>query len=126
MNASLPARPFNKRAFAASMAALTGMTLPLSGWFCHHYQFAPMTVARHAWMAVHVTTATLFVIFAGWHVVMNRKAIAAYLGGAGAYAPGASREARWAAAIFAFVLFIAAGHAFLGQTAHWLSVVALQ
>ena len=46
MNASLPARPFNKRAFAASMAALTGATLPLSGWFCHVYQFAPMTVAR--------------------------------------------------------------------------------
>jgi hypothetical protein len=126
MNASLPARPFNKRAFAASMAALTGATLPLSGWFCHHYQLAPMTVGRHAWMAAHVATAILFVIFAGWHVVMNRKAIAAYLRGAGACAPGVSRETRWAAAIFAFVLFIAAGHAFLDRTGHWLSVVALQ
>ena len=76
-------------------------TLPLSGWFCHHYQFAPMTVARHAWMATHVTTAILFVVVAGWHVVMNRKAIVAYLRGAAAGAPGFSREARLAAAIFA-------------------------
>ena len=113
MNASLPARPFNKRAFAASMAALTGATLPLSGWFCHHYQFAPMTVTRHAWMAVHVTTAILFIAFAGWHVVMNRKAIVAYLRGAAVNTPGFSREARLAAAIFALVLFVAAGHAFL-------------
>ncbi len=126
MNASLPARPFNKRAFAASMAALTGATLPLSGWFCHHYQFAPMTVPRHAWMAVHVSTAILFVIFAGWHVVMNRKAIGAYLRGAGANAPGFSREARWAAAIFAFVLFIAAGHAFRAPAAPLLSFASLR
>jgi hypothetical protein len=119
------ARPFNRRAFAASMAALTVVTLPLSGWFCHHYQFAPMTVARHAWMAVHVTTAILFVVFAGWHVVMNRKAIFAYLRGATANASGVSREARLAAAIFAFVLFVAAGHAFLtpasGALPLWLA-----
>jgi FtsH-binding integral membrane protein len=125
MNASLPARPFNKRAFAASMAALTGATLPLSGWFCHVYQFAPMTVARHAWMAVHVATAILFVVFAGWHVVMNRKAIGAYLRGAGANAPGFSREARLAAVIFAFVLFVAAGHAFLPHAARAVAIVAL-
>ena len=48
ITASPMTRPFNKRAFTASMAALTVATLPLSGWFCHHYQFAPMTVARHA------------------------------------------------------------------------------
>jgi len=119
------ARPFNRRAFAASMAALTVATLPLSGWFCHHYQFAPMTVARHAWMAVHVTTAILFVAFAGWHVVMNRKAIFAYLRGATASASSVSREARLAAAIFALVLFVAAGHAFLtpapGALPLWLT-----
>ena len=119
------ARPFNKRAFAASMAALTVATLPLSGWFCHHYQFAPMTVARHAWMAVHVATAILFVVFAGWHVVMNRKAIVAYLRGAAVNTPGFSREARLAAAIFALVLFVAAGHAFLtpapGALPLWLT-----
>ena len=125
MNASSSARPFNKRAFAASMAALTVSTLPLSGWFCHHYQFAPMTVARHAWMAVHVTTAILFVVFAGWHVVMNCKAILAYLRGVTANPAGVSRETRLAAAIFAFVLFVAAGHAFLtpvpGALPLWLT-----
>ena len=125
MTASLPARPFNRRAFAASMAALTVVTLPLSGWFCHHYQFAPMTVARHAWMAVHVTTAILFVVFAGWHVVMNRRAIVAYLRGAAANTPGFSREARLAAVIFACVLIVAAGHAFLtpvpGALPLWLT-----
>ena len=125
MNTSQPARPFNKRAFAASMAALTGATLPLSGWFCHHYQFAPMTVARHAWMAMHVTTAILFVLFAGWHVVMNHKAIVAYLRGATENTPGFSRETRLAAAIFAFVLFVAAGHAFLPHAARAVAVVAL-
>ena len=125
MNTSQPARPFNKRAFAASMAALTGATLPLSGWFCHHYQFAPMTVARHAWMAAHVATAILFVVFAGWHVVMNRKAIVVYLVGAAANTPGFSREARLAAAIFALVLFVAAGHAFLPNAARAVAVVAL-
>jgi heme exporter protein D len=119
------ARPFNKRAFAASMAALTGATLPLSGWFCHHYQFAPMNVGRHAWMAVHVTTAILFVAVVGWHAVMNRKAIAAYLRGVADSTPGFSREARLAAAIFACVLFVAAGHAFLapapGALPLWLA-----
>jgi heme exporter protein D len=125
MNASLATRPFNKRAFAASMAALTGATLPLSGWFCHHYQFAPMTVGRHAWMAVHVTTAILFVAVVGWHAVMNRKAIVAYLRGVAGNTPGFSREARLAAAIFACVLVVAAGHAFLapapGALPLWLA-----
>jgi len=122
MSASQSVRPFNKRAFAASMAALTGVTLPLSGWFCHLYQFAPMTVARHAWMAVHVTTAILFVAFAGFHVVMNRRAIAAYLHGAS----GFSRETRLAAAIFAAVLLVAVGHAFLPHAARAFATVALQ
>ena len=122
MSASQSVRPFSKRAFAASMAALTVATLPFSGWFCHLYQFAPMTVARHAWMAVHVTTAILFVTFAGWHVVMNRKAIVAYLRGAS----GFSRETRLAAAIFAVVLFVAAGHAFLPHAARAFAIVALQ
>ena len=122
MSASQSVRPFNKRAFTASMAALTGATLPFSGWFCHVYQFAPMTTARHAWMAAHVATAILFVTFAGWHVVMNRKAIAAYLHGAS----GFSRETRLAAAIFALVLFVAAGHAFLPHAARAFAIVALQ
>jgi hypothetical protein len=126
MIASQTARPFNKRAFAASMAAFTVVTLPFSGWFCHVYQFAPMTTARHAWMAVHVATAVLFVVFACWHVVMNRKAIFAYLRGAAAGAPGFSREARLAAAIFALVLFVAAGHAFLPHAARALAFVAMQ
>lgn len=126
MSASQSTRPFNRRAFAASMAALTLATLPISGWFCHHYQFAPMTTARHAWMAVHVATAVLFVAFAGWHVVMNRKAIFAYLRGAAAGAPGFSREARLAAAIFASVLFVAAGHAFLPHAARAFAIVAMQ
>lgn len=119
------ARPFNRRAFAASMAALAGATLPISGWFCHVYQFEPMTTGRHAWMAVHVATAILFVAFAGWHALMNRKAIAAYMRSATAGGPGFSRETRLAAAIFALVLFVAAGHAFLAPSARALAVVAL-
>ena len=125
MTASPTTRPFNKRAFTASMAALTVATLPLSGWFCHHYQFAPMTEARHAWMAVHVTTAILFVLAAAWHITLNRKAIVAYLRGVGGQTHGVSREARLAAAIFACVVFVAAGHAFLtpapGALPLWLT-----
>lgn len=123
MNASSSTRPFSKRAFAASMAALAGATLPLSGWFCHHYQFAPMTVARHAWMATHVAMAILFVLAAGWHVVMNRKAIVAHLRGTAAGARGFSRETRFAAAILALVALVAAGHAFLAPAAPAIAFV---
>lgn len=75
------AKTFNKRAFAAVAATVSGLGLPITGYMNHVLQFEGMSVARHAWMAAHNCLAILFVIFTVWHAAINRRALFNYLKG---------------------------------------------
>lgn len=107
-------RPFDRRAFVGVMAALTGISLPISGLFNHVHQFEPLTTARHAWMAAHNVMAVLFLAFAGWHVVLNRRAMWKHLQDKVKGTP--RREAVAAGAIVGIVLVAAIAHAFVGNS----------
>ena len=105
-------RPFNKRTFAAIMVALTGIGLPISGLANHFYQFDPMTLARHSWMAVHNMLSLLFLAFASWHIFMNRHAMLNHVKGFASEHLRPSREVLIAFAIVAVVMLVAVAHAF--------------
>jgi hypothetical protein len=66
---------FNTRAFVAITIALSTLGLPIAGLPLHVLDSAPLTVARHAWMSAHNALGIVFVIFAIWHVVLNRRAL---------------------------------------------------
>lgn len=107
-------QPFSKRAFVALAAAFAGLGLPVTGVANHVQQMDPMTVQRHAWMSAHNILGVLFVVFAIWHVILNRRALLKYTGGLAERLPRVSREAIWAAALVAVVLVMVVGHAFHG------------
>ncbi len=86
-------RPFNPRAFVSSMIAFSAAGLPVTGIANHLLQAEPFSVARHAWMSAHNSLGVLFVIFAAWHVVLNRRALAGYLRSVTVRVPAGSREA---------------------------------
>jgi hypothetical protein len=104
--------PFNHRAFVSMMIAAAGIGLPITGIANHLLQFEPMTVQRHAWMAAHNSLGFLFVIFALWHVLLNRRALLNHARGLAARATAVSREAVYAVAVIVLTTAVAAGHAF--------------
>lgn len=106
-------KPFNKRAFTALGAAVSGLGLPLTGYANHLYQFSPMTEQRHAWMAAHNILAVLFLAFAAWHVILNRQALLRHAKGIVRNMPFLSREAVLAGLVVASVVFLFVGHAFV-------------
>lgn len=104
-------RKFNARAFTALMIALSGLGLPVTGIFNHVYGFDPLTVGRHAWMSAHNLLGVLFVVFAVWHVVLNRRPLWNHLRSTAARLPAVSREALLAGAIVALLVGLTVGHA---------------
>ena len=109
---SMPnAAPLNKRAFVAMMVVFSGIGLPLSGLMNHIDGFEPLTVSRHAWMAAHNVMGIVFAVFVGWHIALNRRALAGHFRSAAASLP--RREVLTAGLIVAGLLTLAVGHAFL-------------
>lgn len=105
-------RKFNARAFAALMIAFSGLGLPVTGVANHFYGSAALSFARHAWMSAHNALGLLFVAFAIWHIVLNRRALWNHLKSAAARVSPVSREALLAGAVVAAVLLLFVGHAF--------------
>jgi len=63
------------RAFVALALTFSGLGLPVTGYVNHVYQFAPMSMARHAWMSAHNILGVQFAVFAIWHAILNRRAL---------------------------------------------------
>jgi hypothetical protein len=103
---------FNTRAFVTLTIALSALGLPIAGLPLHLLDSAPPTVARHAWMTAHNALGFVFVTFAIWHVVLNRRALRGHLRRAAARAGEVNREAFAALAVIAAALMFV-GHAFL-------------
>ncbi len=106
------ARRFNTRAFVTLTVALSGLGLPLSGCPLHLLGSAQASVARHAWMTAHNALGFVFVAFAIWHVLLNRRALRNHLGRAATRAREVNREALLALVVVAAALLLV-GHAFL-------------
>jgi len=102
---------FNLRSFVTLMVTFSGLGLPATGVANHCYGFAPMSVARHAWMSAHNVLGILFVVFAVWHVILNRRSLWSHLKSVGARLAPASREALIAGAVVAVTLLLFVGHA---------------
>jgi hypothetical protein len=98
-------KPFNCRAFAAMMAWLTGLGLPVSGLILHAHSDGRIVTGRHTWSTMHVILGVLFVVFVTWHIILNRRCLIAYIRSNNAGSLLLSRETRWAVAIAA-VLYI--------------------
>jgi hypothetical protein len=104
-------RSFSVRAFVALVAAIAGLGLPVTGVANHLHQLAPMTTARHAWMSAHNILGLLFVVFALWHAILNRRALVKHVGGLAERLPRVSREAALAALLVTVLLVAVLGHA---------------
>lgn len=105
-------RKFNTRAFVALGMVFAGLGLPVTGVVNHLYGLAPMTVTRHAWMSAHNILGLLFVVFAIWHVVLNRRALWSHLRSGAARVPAFSREVALAGSVVGLLLLLFVGHAF--------------
>jgi hypothetical protein len=105
-------KKFNTRAFVTLMICFSGLGLPITGYANHLYGFSQLTMARHAWMSAHNVLGIFFTIFVVWHVVLNRRALLAYLKNFAASTPFLSRESLLAIVILAMALFLFIGHAF--------------
>ena len=79
---------FNKRAFTAVMSGLTALTLPFTGLILHGYSEGAISGGGHSWFMAHVALGVLFVIFAAWHAIINRRALLSYFKGVGGSLPG--------------------------------------
>ncbi len=72
-------KSFNKRAFTAIMSGLTALTLPFTGLVLHGYSEGAISGDKHVWFTAHVVLGVLFVVFAAWHAVLNRRALLNYI-----------------------------------------------
>lgn len=104
-------RRFNYRAFVSLTIALAGAGLPVTGIGNHWQQLEPMTVARHAWMSAHNSLGVIFVVFATWHVVLNRRALVAQIRGVAGRVPRAGRELLYALAVVGATTGVVIAHA---------------
>lgn len=106
-------RGFDRRAFVATLLTVTGLGLPVTGVANHLYQSAPMHFGRHTWMAAHNAFGLLFLVFATWHVVLNRRRLVQYLCGLVPDPRPPSRETLCAVGLVGVVLTLFIGHAFV-------------
>lgn len=96
---------FNYRAFTAMMAGLSGLILPVSGLVLHARSEGAAGSGRHEWLMIHVIFGVLFVAFAGWHIVLNRRPLLNYFKAAASRSI-LSREAFLALAVVLTLLLL--------------------
>ena len=109
-NRSVPVG-LDKRAFSALMAGFSALCLPVSGLALHFLAGAPLTPNQHAWMAVHTVLGVVFVVFAIWHVVINRRGLLNSFRRVCAGGFDVRREVWLSLTILGVLVLLAAGHA---------------
>jgi len=74
------ARPrWDQRRFVSLGALFSALALPVTGLGNHLARHSSGPHADASWVVAHVAIGSLFVIFAAWHIVINRRAIVRYL-----------------------------------------------
>jgi hypothetical protein len=110
MNATAGPR-WNQRRFVAVTAALSGLALPVTGLADH---LAGEAGDPANWSIVHTTLGITFAVFATWHCVLNRRALARYVRGAVSSRLLVGREALVATVLVGAVLTLTVLHAVAG------------
>lgn len=108
-------KPFNRRAFLALTAAASGLALPGTGLALHVQREGAVAPGIDTWAAVHTILGLLFALTAGWHIVLNRRALRNYAIGLAGRVPAVSREALCAVLVVTLAMTVAAGHAGWGR-----------
>jgi hypothetical protein len=103
-------RTFNHRAFVAMMTALMGICLPVSGLILHAYSHNRIVAGRHAWVMMHIVAGTLFLVFAVWHIILNRRPLLRYITSSAAGSLPLSREAGLAILIAVALIVLIISH----------------
>ncbi len=106
-------KEFNKRALAAMISLISGLSLPFTGLAIHLFHSGSPGGPRHFWIAAHEALGIIFTLSTLLHIILNRKALLNHLRGAAGRMAGLSRETLIAVALVAVILFMAAGHSFL-------------
>ena len=73
---------WDKRRFISLGALFSGLALPITGLGDHFARHSPDSPGPHAgigWVIAHVAIGTLFIVFATWHAVLNRRALLKHL-----------------------------------------------
>jgi hypothetical protein len=107
-------RPFNRQAFVALMAAISGIGLPFSGFAHHLLHNDPIAFYRNACMAVHWSMGVMFVVFAVWHTILHRRMLLTYAKWS-ADMLALSRELVLASALGSILIFLSAVYAFIAD-----------
>jgi hypothetical protein len=66
-------RRLNRRATAVIGVTVTGLALPVTGFADHLILDSNPAAGGNAASVTHWTCGLLFIVFATWHVVLNRK-----------------------------------------------------
>jgi hypothetical protein len=70
---------WDQRRFVSLGALFSGLALPVTGVADHLARHSTGPTAGSGWIVAHVTVSSLFVLFAAWHGVLNRRALLRYL-----------------------------------------------
>jgi hypothetical protein len=98
---------WDQRRFASLGALLSAFALPITGLGDHLARHSSGPRAGTEWVVAHVLIGSLFVVFAIWHAVLNRRALVRYLRGRVARPALPSREALAALALVGGTLALA-------------------
>jgi hypothetical protein len=88
--------------------------LPITGLADHLFGDSSAPDTAVGWSIAHVALGSLFVAFATWHAVLNRRALLNHLRGGAAGAPVRSAEAVAALVLVGGVLALSVTHAVAG------------
>ncbi len=70
---------FDRRAFAATVAASSGLALLITGLGTHLSQHDAGRASYHGWLAAHVLVALSFIASSIWHGLLNGRALTRYV-----------------------------------------------
>lgn len=97
---------WDRRRFISLGALFSGLALPITGLGNHLARHSSGPHADIGWVVAHVTLGSLFIVFATWHTVLNRRVLLKYLRSRPALP---SREALAALALVGGVLALTVG-----------------
>jgi hypothetical protein len=72
-------RRWDQRRFVSLGALFSGLALPITGLGNHLARHSSGPHADIGWVVAHVALGSLFVVFATWHAVLNRRVLLKYL-----------------------------------------------
>jgi hypothetical protein len=74
-----PVRRWEQRRFVSCSTLILGLALPVTGVGNHLARHSEGPTADAGWVVAHVAIGSLFVLFAVWHAILNRRALVRYL-----------------------------------------------